>query len=67
MTNPRRFWLNEARLWTLDAVRLVSLRDWPSDAPPHIPQTQAGVYAMYSASDYFKAYPDRREVPAVQR
>lgn len=64
----RRFWLKESRLWAADCVKLVNLRDWPVSNRPHdIPPTEAGLYAMFAASDYFKAYPAAREVPRHER
>lgn len=69
--STRRFWIKEARIWAADCVKLVNRGDWPT---PHVspnfsgaPPTEAGVYAMHAASDYFKAYPAAREVPKNER
>lgn len=67
----RRFWLKESRRWTADCVKLLKLGDWPTPhatpGHPGFPPTEAGIYAMYAASDYFKAYPAAREVPQYER
>jgi hypothetical protein len=61
MSKDQRFWVKESRIWTADCLKLIGLGDYPvTNAPHHIPQTEAGIYAMYAASDAFKARPELR-------